>query len=52
MARELGPGAIGWLGGTYGFTDDDMFVGVVRFETREAAMANSGDPSRVPGRSR
>lgn len=21
----------GWLGGTYGFTDDDMFVGVVRF---------------------
>jgi hypothetical protein len=23
----------GWLGGTYGFTDDDHFVGVVRFET-------------------
>lgn len=22
----------GWLGGTYGFTDDDRFVGVVRFE--------------------
>jgi hypothetical protein len=31
----------GWLGGTYGFTDDDMFVAVVRFESKEAAMANS-----------
>jgi hypothetical protein len=39
--RDIGPGATGWLGGTYGFTDDDMFVGVVRFESREAAMANS-----------
>lgn len=26
----------GWLGGTYGFTDDGMFVGVVRYESREA----------------
>jgi hypothetical protein len=31
----------GWLGGTYGFTDDDLFVAVVRFESKEAAMANS-----------
>lgn len=31
----------GWLGGTYGFTDDDLFVGVVRFESKEAATANS-----------
>ncbi len=38
---ELGPGATGWLGGTFGFADDDTFVGVVRFESREAAMANS-----------
>jgi hypothetical protein len=38
---EVGGQAVGWLGGTYGFTDDDMFVGVVRFESREAAMANS-----------
>ena len=29
---ELAPGADGWLGGTYGFTDDDLFVAVVRFE--------------------
>jgi hypothetical protein len=43
---ELAPGAEGWLGGTYGFTDDDMFVGVVRFESREAAMANSRRPEQ------
>lgn len=39
--RDIAPHAEGWLGGTYGFTDDDMFVGMVRFESREAAMANS-----------
>lgn len=38
---EVARGAEGWLGGTYGFTDDDLFVGVVRFETEEAAAANS-----------
>jgi hypothetical protein len=43
---ELGAGASGWLGGTYGFTDDDMFVGVIRFESREAAMANSARPEQ------
>lgn len=26
----------GWLGGTYGFTDDDRFVGVVRYDSRDA----------------
>jgi hypothetical protein len=36
----------GWLGGTYGFTDDDRFVGVVRFDSStaskdSAAMADS-----------
>jgi len=44
--RDLSPGAPGWLGGTYGFTDDDQFVGVVRFESREAAMANSDRPEQ------
>jgi len=39
-AKELAPGSIGWLGGTYGFTDDDQFVGVVRFDSRESAAAN------------
>jgi hypothetical protein len=43
---ELGPTADGWLGGTYGFTDDDMFVAVVRFEDREHAMANSERPEQ------
>jgi hypothetical protein len=37
----LGPSAAGWLGGTYGVTDDGQFVAVVRFESREAAMQNS-----------
>jgi hypothetical protein len=39
-AKELAPGSIGWLGGTYGFTDDDQFVGVVRFDSRDSAAAN------------
>jgi hypothetical protein len=43
----LGPTAVGWLGGTYGFTNDDLFVGVVRFESREAAMANSARPEQT-----
>src|SRR4051812_45849011 len=43
---ELGPGASGWLGGTYGFTDDDLFLAVVRFESRDAAMANSQRPEQ------
>ena len=44
--RDISGGARGWLGGTYGFTDDDMFVGIVRFESREAAMANSERPEQ------
>ena len=44
--EQRGPGADGWLGGTYGFTDDGMFLGVVRFEDREKAMANSESPEQ------
>ena len=44
--RDLSPGATGWLGGTYGFTDDDTFLGVIRFESRDAAMANSERPEQ------
>jgi hypothetical protein len=44
--KQLAPGADGWLGGTYGFTDDDMFLGIVRFEDREKAMANSQRPEQ------
>lgn len=45
--ENLAPGATGWLGGTYGITDDDMFVGVVRFDSRESAMANSARPEQT-----
>jgi len=44
--EQLAPGADGWLGGTYGFTADGMFVGVVRFEDRATAMANSQRPEQ------
>lgn len=44
--EDLAPGADGWLGATYGMTDDGMFVGVVRFESREAAERNSARPEQ------
>lgn len=44
--EELAPGADGWLGGTYGFTDDDLFIAVVRFEDRASAMRNSERPEQ------
>jgi hypothetical protein len=43
---ELAPGATGWLGGTFGFTDDGDAIAVVRFESREAAEANSKRPEQ------
>ena len=45
--ENLGGTAVGWLGGTYGFTDDNEFIGIVRFESREAAMANSARPEQT-----
>ena len=44
--RELGPKARGWLGGTYGVTDDNTFVGLVRFDSKEAAARNSTRPEQ------
>jgi hypothetical protein len=44
--RDLSSGATGWLGGTYGFTDDNQLMAVVRFDSREAAMANSARPEQ------
>jgi hypothetical protein len=41
---EGGVGAVGYLGGTYGVTDEGDFVGIVRFTSREDAMANSARP--------
>jgi hypothetical protein len=43
---ELAPGAQGWLGGTFGFTDDGMLCSVVRFESKQAADANSARPEQ------
>ena len=34
----------GWLGGTYGFTDDDRFIGIVRFDSHNACM----DAAKMP----
>ncbi len=43
---ELAPGAEGWLGGTYGVTDDGQFVAVVRFDSKGAAAKNSARPEQ------
>jgi hypothetical protein len=37
-------GGTGFLGGTYGVTDDDEFLGVIRFTSRDDAMTNSARP--------
>ena len=39
--KELGPTAEGWLGSTGGVTDDNELFVLVRFESEEAARANS-----------
>jgi hypothetical protein len=44
--QELGPGAKGWLGATMGTTDDGTYINVVRFESEEAARANSDRPEQ------
>ena len=41
---EMPDDGSGFLGATYGFTDDDDFLGVIRFESKEKAMANSARP--------
>ena len=43
---ELRPGAVGFLGSTGGITDDGRFVGLARFESAEAARANSERPEQ------
>jgi hypothetical protein len=45
-ARELAPGATGWLGSTAGVTDDGRFIALARFESEEAARRNSGRPEQ------
>lgn len=43
---ELKPGAKGYLGATEGVTDDGNFIAVARFESEEAAQANSDRPEQ------
>ena len=43
---DLSPGAAGWLGTTAGVTADGTFIGVVRFESADAAKANSDRPEQ------
>jgi len=43
---ELAPGARGFLGTTAGATADGNFVALVRFESEEAARANSDRPEQ------
>lgn len=44
--QQLREGAIGWLGSTAGVADDGDFVAVARFESTEAARANSERPEQ------
>ncbi len=44
--RELKPGAKGHLGATAGVADDGTYVAVVRFESEDAARANSDRPEQ------
>jgi hypothetical protein len=45
-ARELAPGATGWLGSTAGVTDDGRFIALARFESADAARRNSDRPEQ------
>jgi hypothetical protein len=42
-ATELAPSAAGWLGATVGVTDDGTFVGLVRFDSAEAAARRTSE---------
>ena len=44
--RDIRPGAAGFLGATSGVADDGEFIAVVRFESAEAAQANSDRPEQ------
>lgn len=43
---ELAPGATGWIGSTGGVTEDGRFIASARFESEEAARANSDRPEQ------
>ncbi|MDX6205919.1 MAG: hypothetical protein QOE76_2941 [Frankiales bacterium] len=43
---DLEPGATGYLGGTFGITDDNLLVACVRFDSEASARANSARPEQ------
>ncbi len=43
---DLGPSATGWLGSTSGVAEDGRLFALVRFESQEAAKANSDRPEQ------
>ena len=45
-AEQVRPGAIGFLGSTIGVSKDGTFVAIARFESKEAAQANSDRPEQ------
>jgi hypothetical protein len=45
-ARDVAPGAIGWLGSTGGVTDDGRLIALVRFESADAARRNGARPEQ------
>jgi hypothetical protein len=45
-AEEVGPGAVGFLGVTAGVTADGRAITIARFESEEAARANSNRPEQ------
>lgn len=44
--QEVAAGATGWLGTTAGLTDDDSFIALVRFDTKDHARDNSVRPEQ------
>jgi hypothetical protein len=44
--KQLAPGATGWLGHTAGVAPDGIFFAAVRFQSAEAAKANSERPEQ------
>ncbi|MBA3719787.1 MAG: hypothetical protein H0W95_05805 [Nocardioidaceae bacterium] len=44
--RDVAPDAKGWLGSTAGVTEDGRFIAIARFESAEAARANSDRPEQ------
>jgi hypothetical protein len=44
--QDVRPQAVGYLGGTAGVTPDGKFIALARFESEEAAKANSDKPEQ------